>query len=222
MIVSEELFDKIKKIDINEHKTVCDYSYWESYFTDDAFILGHIKLIKQSLGEEFNRDDIVSFFGLTQFSEVTKFIAVMIWGHEATKGGRRDSRGPWKLSKMFEKTLETEKIIKSVSVDTKDDIKKSYKILNSKIPRCGPNFFTKYFYFLGKSKLLKNYPIIFDDRVANGLVKLITSNNSNLNLVQVSTLRKPKAYLEYLDYANSQASRIGCELDQFEYYLFKL
>jgi hypothetical protein len=112
--------------------------------------------------------------------------------------------------------------IRSVSLGTPQQIAAAYKLLDKTLDRCGPNFFTKHFYFLGKALRLDPYPLIFDDRVANGLIKIVLSNQASLNLVRVSTLRKSNAYLQYLAIAKEEADRINCNLDQIEYYLFNL
>ena len=85
-----------------------------------------------------------------------------------------------------------------------------------------PNFFTKHFYFLGKAQGLTTYPLIFDNRVANGLVKVASEDPENLNMVQISAVPKPNIYIEYIQFALSEAKRIGCQPDQIEYYLFSL
>jgi hypothetical protein len=48
------------------------------------------------------------------------------------------------------------------------------------------------------------------------------SSQSSLDLVRVSAVRKPEAYLQYLNFAEREAKRIGCEMDQIEYFLFNL
>ena len=85
-----------------------------------------------------------------------------------------------------------------------------------------PNFFTKHFYFLGKAQGLTTYPVIFDNRVANGLVKVASEDPENLNMVQISAVPKPNIYIDYIQFALSEAKRIGCQPDQIEYYLFSL
>jgi hypothetical protein len=71
-------------------------------FPANTSILQSLAIIKQALGESFTRSELVSFYMRHDVDLETKFIAAMIWGHEAPAGSRRDSRGPWKLSKMFD------------------------------------------------------------------------------------------------------------------------
>lgn len=223
MTIPSEFDDKIREINIDEHRTACSYAHWESEFPEGTYLARHLAEIKGALGPACTRSELVDFYRRPGVAAETKFIAAMIWGHEAPAGSRRDSRGPWKLSKMFADPLAAQDAIRSVKVGSAAEIASAYKLLNKTLDRCGPNFFTKHFYFTGKAQGLKEtLPLIFDDRVANGLVKIGLGNKHNLAMVQVSAARKPEAYLEYLAYANREAKRIGCEPDKIEYFLFGL
>lgn len=222
MTISNHEFEKIRKLNIDEHQTVCAFEYWESDFPQNSYLGQHVAVVKNAFASGITRSELVNFYRDTNISSVTKFIAAMVWGHEAAQGGRRDSRGPWKLSQMFSNPKDSEAAIKLVALNDNLSITKAYKLLNNTLTRCGPNFFTKHFYFLGKAQGLNPYPLIFDDRVANGLVKVAMNDSTNLSIVKVSAARNPDSYLQYLAYAKQEANRIGCELDQIEYYFFNL
>lgn len=222
MPIPTDRFDAIRTLNIDEHRTSCAYSYWEAEFPEETYLARQVAIIKDALGPDFTRSDLVALYRRNDVQAETKFVAAMIWGHEAPAGSRRDSRGPWKLSKMFADSDAAKAAIRSVDVRTPEGIVKAYKLLDKTLYRCGPNFFTKHFYFAGKAQGLSSYPLIFDDRVAHGLVKIANSHQSDLSFVRVSAARKPKAYLEYLSFAAREANRVGCELDQIEYYLFNL
>ena len=99
----------------------------------------------------------------------------------------------------------------------------------------GPNFFTKYLYFLGKSvdekRPEKNnyYPLIYDDRVATAFVKIAVESDNNSNKVEphplelVTAHARPAryAYMNYMRFAANQALVIDCELDKIEYFMFR-
>ena len=144
----------------------------------------------------------------------------MIWGHEAAEGGRRDGRGPWKLMQMFKDRTRTDVLIHSVNLLTEESLMASYQKLDAKLDRCGPNFFTKHFYFLGKALGLEKYPLIFDDRVANGLIQRMLPDNGLLSLVSISTMRRPEAYIRFLRLAHQIAQAAEAEPDQVELFLF--
>jgi len=222
MSIPKDQYEIVRAINIDGTSTECAYEYWENEFPKKTFVGESVMKIKQELGTTFNRSKLIDFFRKNENDAKTKFVAAMIWGHEASLGGRRDSRGPWKVSQMFSDPKEAERAIRNVRLESPAEISTSYKLLSKQLDRCGPNFFTKYFYFLGKASNPNSYPLIFDDRVARGLIKIGLVNQQNIRMVQIGALRKPKAYLDYLSYAKKQADLIECELDQIEYYLFSL
>jgi hypothetical protein len=222
MLIPDDQHAIIRDLNVDAHRTICVYEYWESKFASGSYLASHIETVKKYLGDDFTRSELVTFYQLENIKPETKFISAMLWGNEAPAGSKRDSRGPWRLSKMFSKPEDAQAAIRSVSLNTENSIVEAYKNLDRALGGCGPNFFTKHFYFLGKAQNLELYPLIFDDRVANGLVKIALSNYSQLNMVQVSARRNPNSYLQYLSFAQKEAKRIGCNLDQIEYYLFNL
>lgn len=221
-MIPQSDYDLIRGLNVDIHNTECQFEYWENEFIENEYIYPKIIEIKNNLSETFNRTELVDFYRRENIATETKFIATMIWGHEAPAGSRRDARGPWKLSQMFEDSNSSQRIIRESTISTNEEIKASYKALNKNIKRCGPNFFTKHFYFLGKSLGAENYPVIFDDRVANGILKLSLSNDDCMEILKVSAKAKPEAYISFLRFVFEQARIIGCEPDQIEYYLFTL
>jgi hypothetical protein len=221
MTIPAHFDNEIRALDVDEHRTACSYAHWESEFPAGTYLAHRLAAVKAVLGSSCTRSEVLALYRRSDIDPETKFIAAMLWGHEAPSGSRRDGRGPWKVSKMFSDAASSEAAIRSVRVDNPAEITRSYKLLDKTLNRCGPNFFTKHFYFMGKAQGLAAYPLIFDDRVANGLVKIaLRSNSSKLALVRVSAARSPKAYLDYLTFAHDEAKRIGCEPDQIEYFLF--
>lgn len=213
-------YGQIAAIDVDVHKTRIAYSYWESTFPPGTFLRTHVDPIRQALGSEWTRSEIVSFYQQQDVLPETKFIAAMIWGNEAPAGSRRDSRGPWRLSQMFADPAAAVAAIRSVSVTSEAEIAQSYQCLDKALDRCGPNFFTKHFYFTGKASGAAEYPLIFDDRVATGLVRVNLADPAVLGAVRVSAERTPEAYLSYLKVARDTVANCGCQMDQVEYYLF--
>lgn len=220
MIATAE-YETVRSITLDEYTTLCSYLYWRDEFKDNSYLLSKVEQIAEAFDSGFTRDALLKFFR-SGASPETKFIAAMIWGHEAPAGSRRDSRGPWKLAKMFRDVHAAEEVIRGVRVSNSKEIVKSYKALDRTLDRCGPNFFTKYFYFLGKAQELAEYPLILDDRVARGIAKVVGAHRSVLEMIRVSAQRTPGAYLRYLRFAHNEAREIGCAADKVEYYLFTL
>jgi hypothetical protein len=219
MKIDSKYHAEIKKLDVNAHKVECEYSYWEEWFEEDESMLSRVSTVKAILGERFGRSEVVDFYK-GKSDNKTKFLATMIWGHEAPAGSRRDTRGPWKVEQMF-KSIEDSVVLDTIKVETESQISSAYSALNKAIKRCGPSFITKHLYFLGKSLGKETYPLIYDDRVSVGLVKISLQDTSCLDLVSIHAEAKAKAYLAYLKFAAAEAKVIGCQLDQIEYFLFE-
>ena len=222
-------YEIIRQIDVDEHAVDCnDFSHWKGKFSSNPYLAERICFIENSLGSKFNRSRLVEFYK-SDLGMETKFLATMIWGHEAVADGRRDNRGPWKVLQMFKSPSSVEKVIEDALDVQENKIESAYEIFNKSIPRCGPNFFTKHFYFMGKAKGLDPYPLIFDDRVAAGIVHLFAQQSKStdkkdpsLSMVRVSAARTASAYKNYLTFVRKESNNIGCDLDQIEYYLFNL
>lgn len=214
-------YAEIRDLNVDEHNVVCEYSYWEQTFKYEESNLARVLEIKESLGSTFNRADLVAFYGKEYFDIETKFLAAMIWGYEAPEGSRRDNRGPSRLQKMLN-SKDFYKILKSVKIGNDKEIQSSYSKIKNNINGCGPSFLTKHLYFLGKSSGESKYPLIFDNRVAVGLARLSLSDSACLDIVSIQALPKRSAYIKYLEFARNQSTVIDCDLDQIEYFLFRI
>jgi hypothetical protein len=215
----------IRETQVDQYPTLFEYPLWEKAFIGAAqeYLREQCKIIRTALGREVKRKQLVELYRDTNIDLGTKFIAAMMWGYEAPAGGRRAGYGAHRLCEMFTDRVAAIAAIKDVAIGDSAAIKRSYNRLDQALKKCGPNFFTKHFYFLGKSIDPEHFrPIIFDDRVAAGLVKIQVTNAGCLDLVRVSTLRSPEAYIAYINYVSGEANSIGCKPDQVEYYLFSL
>ncbi len=220
MPFSPEIYQLIRGIDVNRVRTRISYPHWEKHLVADSVMMNRLNLIREKIGDCVDRQEVVDFYSDSEIAMEVKFILAMIWGHEATEGGRRDGRGPWKLMQMFKDRERTDSLIQQVDLSTEESMAASYRMLDTAVDRCGPNFFTKHFYFLGKALGLTNYPLIFDDRVANGLIKLMLSDEKLLSLISVSTLRRAEAYIDFLKLAHLIAQEAQAKPDQVELFLF--
>jgi hypothetical protein len=220
-MISAEHDDLIRGLNVDEHRTVIHYAPWERTFEGTPHLLKLIKGIKNALGDSWTRSDVTTYYAKADVAIEQKFVAAMVWGHEAVAEGRRDNRGPWKLAKMFEDAVKVTEVLTGMDVASEQGIEAAYNQFKV-IPRCGTSFLTKHLYFLGKAKAESGryYPLIFDNRVAAGLLKLQVTNPSALKMVDVGVARTPHAYLAYLKLARQVADRADCEMDKVEYFLF--
>jgi hypothetical protein len=221
MQIPKSQYDCVRELDVDEHKTSCDWHRWEAKFECDKSVGPLVEQCKKFLRKEFSRADLVRLYQSDEFTPEAKFLAAMIWGHEAPAGSRPDRRGPWKVAQMFSDTQAAVSLLRQVSINSVQGLREAYR-RGLSLKRCGPNFFTKHLYFSGKSMGLPRYPLIFDDRVASGLVKLAAQAAMSMTMVSVHARPKVDAYLQYLEFAHAEACKIGCSPDQVEYFLFRL
>lgn len=220
MQIPTHYYDTVRQIDVNDSQTVAEWTSWEKQFANNTDLLPKVEEVKRALGSKFTRSDVVNFYKEPKIAPEIKFIAAMIWGHESDGQAKRDGRGPWKLEQTFQDSEKAESVIRSCVVTSNAKISDSYSSLKKTLKRCGPNFFTKHFYFLGKASGLKNYPLIFDNRVAQGLARMTGQNSTLLQMISVTPNLDATSYQNYLTFAHGQAALIGCEPDQVELFLF--
>jgi len=224
MLIQECDYQKVRDLKVGELSTHWDFDAWNKPFSNGEPVQCHLKKIHDRLGCDLSRTNLVNFYGEADIHCVTKFIAAMVWGYGAPKGQRWDHRGPSRLKKMFTDYTVTKKIIDSIDVNGEDNIKNSYQKMK-KIKYLGPNFFTKHFYFLGKSQSLNPYPLIFDARVARGIMTSLLSNLKSstpvINFISFDPVKRPEAYLAYLRIASDEAKNIACDLENVELFFFK-
>jgi len=155
-------------------------------------------------------------------------LACMIWGY----GGDREARyGPSRTAQMmtsegFNVVLkETSDLIRSGKISEAYD-----RFDSGKIMQCGPAFFTKYFYFLGRGVGHDSYPLILDRRVAKALGQLLgnenltrfVSLNRRTDQILIDRGREQRdKYLHYLGLMWKWAKQLGCKSDDIECFLYK-
>jgi hypothetical protein len=152
------------------------------------------------------------------------FSASMIWGFG---GDREAGYGPWRTSRMmaseeFRETLNcTSNLVLAGSIGEAYD--------KFKIDGCGPAFFTKYFYFLGRAVNVNTCPLILDAMVARSLEILLGKNElrryarvvRNEKKVIVYIHRVREKYLMYLELIRGWAQKLECAPDDLECFLYR-
>jgi hypothetical protein len=138
------------------------------------------------------------------------FVGVMIWGYGT--GGR----GPWRTARMISSPGYPKMLKTTYEHVIQEDLEKAYRQFNLKW--CGPAYFTKYFYFIGKGCGIREYPLILDKRVktALGLIGEDVIDYTNYQDWY------PAGYTRYVKAIHRWAVELGCQADQIEYFLFKL
>ena len=147
----------------------------------------------------------------------------MMWGYSSDGIGRPDNRGPSRVQEMTADITKLSKILtQTKKLIREGHLENAYQYFRSKkVPKCGPSFFSKYFYFVGRSLEVYNYPLIFDKRVASGLVNISVLNDSLLEFVSVQTITRADTYVKYVNLLHNWAKSMECEADQIEFFLFQ-
>jgi len=146
----------------------------------------------------------------------------MIWGWINRWRGRHnvelsysDTRLDGNLKKVFE-------LIQA------NKIQEVYNVFD--VDGCGPAFFTKFFYFIGRALDIKPLPLILDTQVAKYLELICIQEGWKLDdFVAVSrddknrissTGRNVEGYLRYIHSMNSWANQLGCNADDVELFMY--
>ena len=203
---------------------------WNSYFAGDtAFNNLSIRYPgKISRSDIFTMSNklrsLYSWNGLREF-----FISIMLWGFGTT------GYGAYRTDKMvrdrnFQNTIE----MAYTNINC-GNILQAYNSFS--LERCGPAFFTKYFYFVGKGSCNLPMPLILDSVVARNLeercglnisryakVSRYPDNPKNARKGIVGKISKVNHYaMGYINYLNDMeawARLLEVAPDQIELFLF--
>jgi len=204
----------------------------EKVFDDEIFpivqkVCGMFKCDIDKNESTISREQIIDFIKQPDSDPLQIFILVMIWGH-----GEKENRGPWKVGQMLDKPKDAKSILENSFKAIKEEktnegeikeekIKKAH-IAFKEMKRCRVNFFSKFLYFVGKANNVKNYPLIFDARVAENLIKLHMKeiDPEVAELVTYQPQQDADSYAKYCKLMHKIAADNKIEADQLEYYLF--
>lgn len=178
---------------------------------------GHLRSFTTGLGKrnKISRCDILKYLCSPNPDYEAAFLMVMIWGYGPA------GYGPSRVGAMFHHKAFTSIIKSTVSHLVANPIKlrQAYRECG-RLPNLGPNFFSKFFYFVGRAKGLPQYPLIFDDRVATALVKLHACCSVLDDMTSIHAKRNYNAYERYVNLLHDWATHLGCDADQIELFLF--
>lgn len=225
--IPKEHYSVIKSIDIDSHKTDLRFEYWEANIPESKKKLrAGLETLKKSFKrkktgwQKVSRSQVVAQINLLDDAGA-RLLLVMMWGFGAPDGSTAPGYGAFRVKKMFSNYAETVRQVEVCELHiANEDYKEAYGI-SKNISYLGPNFFTKYLYFYSKSIDKDGCLLIYDDRVAEGLVELFQKNKIAEGLVKISTSTKFDDYQKYVNTLHAWAETIDCEADQIEYFLFQ-
>jgi hypothetical protein len=187
--------------------------YWRNYFPQNKELESVIALCP----EKISRGNLFQFakeaIDTKSISDIQRlFLASMIWGYGTT------NYGPWRTEKMFSSPNVHGILKRSFELVLDNKIIEAYSGFN--LNRCGPPFFTKFFYFIGYGAGLNEYPLILDTRVWEALRDRFQIDTAPF--VKPSTWWYPEGYIRYIRTMHNWAKDLNCEAHNIELALFSL
>jgi hypothetical protein len=216
----QPFFNEIQNLDPLNQEIFFNRNLWKnnSFLKDQ--LKSDVAWIIENSEDQISRGDIIKYLNTENADLRVGFLMSMIWGHGAGENGRPDNRGPWKVSKMFEDFAGAERILKNAdaALENNDILDAHRSFIN--MPRCRVNFFSKFLYFLGKSKGMKNYPLIFDARVAGSLARLNSIEPDVNTIFSIQPSQDAESYLKYVNLIHQISGDRNLDADKIELFLF--
>jgi hypothetical protein len=119
---------------------------------------------------------------------------------------------------LGEPTINHKLISDSLNAIYGGNVDSAFESLN-KINGLGISYISKILYFASKAKKLRDYPLIFDIRVARSIVSLSTGRKFD-NILDVKPINTLRAYKEYNSLLHGWGKEMKVGADQIELFLF--
>lgn len=143
---------------------------------------------------------------------IRPFLLTMVWGFSD------NGYGTYRTNKYLS-NLENHKLIQTAfEAVNKEEIEKAFRALK-KIEGLGISYISKILYFAGRAKGIKNYPLIYDIRVARSLLMLSTPKDV-VELLEVYPSSKFKDYEKYNKMIHGWAEEYNLSAECIEMFLF--
>lgn len=173
-------------------------------------------LLSDYEGKELKRGDIVSayksyFNGNGKY--INAFLLTMIWGFGDT------GYGAFRTNNLISTAENLQLIKRGIDLAKEDNLEIAFQSL-MKIKGLGISYATKVLYFATRAAHKQEYALIFDNRVAQSLVRLY-ANNEIAAILNVSPSSKFEDYQHYIRLIHRLAKQHGVEADAIELFLFE-
>ena len=146
------------------------------------------------------------------------FVASMIWGYGEV------GYGAWRIRVALEAPQLGEQLEMLTAKLLSGDLVGACRAVS--IPRLGPAFYTKLFYFLCRSRV-QRFPLILDTVLMNAFEQLLGLDVGDYAKVtrkhgRVTSIRAwPEGYQRYVEQMHDWADALDCTADQIELFLFQ-
>ena len=192
---------------------IFNYNNWEKGFKYDK---SFIELFKKYDNKEINRLIVLNsfrdYFKTKRLNCYIPFLLAMIWGHGPS------GYGPSRTNKYFSSKSNLTHIRKAMQLFEMKNIYQAYAEL-LEVTGLNVSFASKVAYFASLALNIKEYPLIFDRRVASSLVSLFIDNKIS-KLISVSPNTDLESYKNYNILIHKWAKQIGVDADKIEWFLF--
>jgi len=153
------------------------------------------------------------FFKSKESEPQCLFALTMVWGFGYS------GYGPFRTMQYINSPENINHINSAFNYITDDKIKAAFDELNE-IHGLGISFLSKVLHFASKGRGHKQYPLIFDIRVAKALIKLHSPNIAKM--VQINPKNEWEAYSEFNTMIHDWAKKYDVSADLIELFLFDL
>lgn len=181
----------------------------------------HKAILRDFENNEISRQDIINaykeYFGNNKNRNVLKpFLLTMVWGYAGA------GYGAYRTKTILSKSDSIVKIKNTLNLINKRNdnyVESAFNELKS-INGLSVSFISKILYFATRAVVDENFALIFDNRVAQALIKLVTPSEI-YSLVTVQRSENVKVYCHYIQLMHATAQENNVEADQIEMFLYE-
>jgi hypothetical protein len=207
----------IRAIGVDAHRIPFNSATWERQLGKTA--------VWQQFRSQIPTDSIMrgDLFAMAREADTAErlqvlFIACMVWGYGEV------GYGAWRARAALEAPQFGEELEMLAAKLLSGDLVAAYRAVS--IPRVGPAFYTKLFYFLCRSRV-QRFPLILDTVLMNAFEQLLGLDVGDYAKVTrkdgrvTSILAWPEGYQRYVEQMHDWADALDCTADQIELFLFQ-
>ena len=220
--------DEIIKYEPLKQTMVYDCEKWSNWLKQVNYSLeNELKEVHLTFNGQISRANLIKYAENLNNDKSAKhsiqfFLACMMWGYGGDLDKKNsDFRGPYRVKQILNSSEEVkENIHEAFCSISNGNIEIAFKKL-SKIKGLSISFLSKFLYFASRGCKIEKYALIFDVRVAKGIIQLISSRKDLVNIVSITPSIEYEHFDEYLNFAHELGKRYECEAENIELFLFE-
>ena len=194
---------------------------WRGYLHNNPVVAADLDTIIQKCPVKISRKDVCGFAHNARsgsYPDIRRlFLVCMIWGYN------RDPNGLPNTERALSDPRAEEVLKRTASRISNGEIREAYD--GFRLARCGPAFFTKFFYFVGKEWQIRPLPLVLDRHIAESLRALGEEEGWQSGpFAKVGrkgyVKRYSEGYVRYICSMDEWATELGCLSDNVEYFMY--